>query len=106
MTRRKLTLIGATVGLAAFLAIGLLPSMLYGGYAAVMLSAALFGAPAAPTLAVRVLVVAGMVVGVSGGAALFSLAGAAVGAALGALVRAPEVRPAKLGPSAKVEPER
>ncbi len=106
MTRKKLTLVGAAVGLAAFLFVGLLPSMLYGGYAAVMLASALFGAPAAPTLGVRVLVVAGMVVGVSAGAALFALAGAAVGAALGALVKARGGgRAPKLGPPAKTEPK-
>ena len=37
MNRKTPTLIGAAVGLATFLAVALLPALLYGGYAGVLL---------------------------------------------------------------------
>ncbi len=94
MTRKTSTLIGAAVGLAAFLAIGLLPSLLYGGYAGVLLAGGIFGTPVESTPLVRALIVFGMVLGVTGVASLFAIGGAAAGAAIGALTRAaaPEVK--------------
>ena len=53
MTRKSFTLIGAAVGLALFLAIALLPSLLYGGYAGVLLAGGIFGTPVKATLLVR-----------------------------------------------------
>lgn len=100
MTRKGYTMIGAAVGLAAFLAIALLPSMLYGGYAGVLLAGAVAGAPVHATFVVRALVVLGMVAGVVGVGAVFTTGGAAAGAAVGTLVGAPPApekarRPAK-----------
>jgi hypothetical protein len=93
---RTATLIGAAVGLALFLAIGLLPAMLYGGYAGVLLASGIFGSPVNATFAVRALVVFGMVLGVTSVASLFALAGAAAGAAVSVLVSPrPEPRPAE-----------
>jgi hypothetical protein len=60
---RIYSLIGVGVGLAAFLAVGLLPSILYGGYAGVMLAGGIFGTPVDASMAVRALIVAGMVLG-------------------------------------------
>jgi hypothetical protein len=88
MNRKHYTLIGAAISLAVFLAIGLLPSLLYGGYAGVLLAGGIFGTPVAATLAVRGLVIFGMVLGVVGVGSLFAVGGAAVGAAVAALVRA------------------
>ncbi len=88
MTRKTSTLIGAAVGLAAFLAIALLPSLLYGGYAGVLLAGGIFGTPVESTPLVRALIVFGMVFGVTGVASLFAVGGAALGAAVGALTRA------------------
>lgn len=85
MTRR-LTLIGAALGLTAFLGIALLPALLYGGYAGVLLAGGIFGLPIVPTFLVRSLIVFGMVLGVVGVASLFTVAGAALGAAVGTLV--------------------
>jgi hypothetical protein len=95
MTRKTPSLIGAAAGLALFLPIALLPSVLYGGYAGVLLAGA-FGTPVSAGLGARVLIVCGMVVGVTLVAAVFAAAGAAAGAAIAALVRAstPEL-PAK-----------
>jgi hypothetical protein len=88
MTRRNATLIGAAVGLAAFVAIALLPALLYGGYAGVLLAGGIFGTPIKATLAVRALIVFGMVLGVTGVGALFAVGGAAAGAAASVLAGA------------------
>jgi hypothetical protein len=96
MTRKGYTLIGAAVGLAAFLGIALLPSLLYGGYAGVLLASGIFGAPIKATLVVRALIVFGMVLGVTAVGALFTVGGAAAGAAVGVLVGAPPMH-AKVG---------
>lgn len=91
MTRKTSTLIGAGVGLALFLAVALLPALLYGGYAGVLLASGIFGAPVKATLLVRGLIVFGMVLGVTAVASLFVVGGAAAGAAVSLLVsRAPE----------------
>jgi hypothetical protein len=85
MTRRTLTLIGAGVGLALFLVAGLLPALLYGGYAGVLLATGIFGAPVKSTLLVRGLIVFGMVLGVTAIASLFVVGGAAAAAAVSLL---------------------
>ncbi len=92
MNRKTPTLIGAAVGLAAFLAIALLPALLYGGYAGVLLAGGLFGTPVQPTFLVRALIVFGMVMGVTGVGSLFAVGGAAIGAAVSALA-APTEKP-------------
>ena len=80
-------LIGAVVGLVAFLAIALLPALLYGGYAGVLLAGGIFGTPVQPTFLVRALIVFGMVLGVTAVGSLFAVAGAAAGAAVGAVIK-------------------
>jgi hypothetical protein len=80
------TLVGAGIGLALFLAIALLPALLYGGYAGVLLAGGIFGTPVKATLAVRALIVFGMVLGVTSIASLFAVAGAAAGAAVSFLI--------------------
>jgi len=80
-------LIGAGIGLALFLAIALLPALLYGGYAGVLLAGGIFGTPVTASFAVRALIVFGMVLGVTAVGSLFAVAGAAAGAAIGALLR-------------------
>jgi hypothetical protein len=94
-TQTKLpSLVGAGVGLALFLAIALLPSVLYGGYAGLLLAGGIVGTPVQPGLLVRALVVFGMVLGVVGIASLFAVMGAVAGAAVGALTSAASRRPA------------
>jgi hypothetical protein len=85
MNRKTPTVIGAAIGLAAFLAIALLPALLYGGYAGILLAGGIFGTPVAPTFAVRALVIFGMSLGVLSVGSLFAVAGAVVGAAISAL---------------------
>jgi hypothetical protein len=81
-------LVGAGIGLAAFLAVALLPALLYGGYAGVLLAGGIFGTPVTASLGARALIVFGMVLGVTAVGSLFAVAGAAAGAAVGLLVRA------------------
>jgi hypothetical protein len=80
-------LVGAGIGLATFLAVALLPALLYGGYAGVLLAGGIFGTPVNASFAVRALIVFGMVLGVTAVGSLFAVAGAAAGAAVGALLR-------------------
>ncbi len=86
-TNKTPALIGAGIGLATFLAVALLPAMLYGGYAGVLLAGGIFGTPVSASLGVRALIVFGMVLGVTAVGSLFAVAGAAIGAAIGAVVR-------------------
>ena len=89
MNRKTPSIVGAAVGLALFLAIALLPALLYGGYAGVMLAGGIFGTPVVPTFAVRALIVFGMVMGVTGVGSLFAVGGAVAGAAVGVLAETP-----------------
>jgi hypothetical protein len=81
------SIVGAAVGVAVFLAVGLLPAMLYGGYAGVLLAGGIFGTPVAGLLA-RSLVVFGMVLGVTAVASLFTVLGAVAGSVVGVLAGA------------------
>jgi len=82
---RNATLVGAGLGLVLFLAVGLLPTVLYGGYAGVILASALHGGAVSASFAVNALIVVGMVLAVALVAALFAAAGAVAGAAVGVL---------------------
>jgi hypothetical protein len=85
MNRKTPSVVGAAIGLVLFLAIALLPALLYGGYAGVLLAGGIFGTPVQPTFLVRALIVFGMVMGAVGVGSLFAVGGAAAGAAVGAL---------------------
>jgi len=105
MTRKTSTLVGAGVGLFIFLAVALLPALLYGGYAGVLLASGIFGAPVKATLAVRGLIVFGMVLGVTAVASLFVVGGAAAGAAVSLLVsRPPEPAPERAAAKTEKNP--
>ena len=86
--RNVLPLVGVGLGLALFVAVGLLPAMVYGGYASVLLAGGLSGAPVQSSGAVRALIVLGMVLGVAAVGALFAVLGAAAGAAVRVLTLA------------------
>jgi hypothetical protein len=88
MNQRNYTLIGSAVGLASFLALGLLPALFYGGYAGVLLAGGIFGTPLQATFLVRALIAFGMVLGVVGVGGLFAVGGAAAGAAVSILAGA------------------
>ena len=88
MTYKTPTVIGAEVGIALFLAVAMLPALVYGGYAGALLAGGIFGTPVTATLAVRAVIVLGMVFGVIALALLFALGGTATGAAISALLGA------------------
>jgi hypothetical protein len=94
MNKKIPTLVGAGIGLALFLAVALLPAMLYGGYAGLLLAGGIFGTPVEPTILPRALIVFGMVLGVVAVGSLFAVLGAAAGAAVGALTSITVRRPA------------
>ncbi len=95
MTTKKIpTLVGAGIGLALFLAVALLPAMLYGGYAGLLLAGGIFGSPVQATLLPRALIVFGMAMGVVGVGSLFAVLGAVAGAAVSALTTATVRKPA------------
>jgi hypothetical protein len=93
MNRKLPSLVGAGIGLALFLALALLPAILYGGYAGLLLAGGIFGTPVQATLPVRALIVFGMALGVTGIGSLFAVMGAAAGAAVGALTSLATRRP-------------
>jgi hypothetical protein len=78
---------GGIVGLVTFLAVGLLPSIVYGGFAGVSLASAILGGPVDANLLGRGLVVFAMVVGLLGTAAIFIVIGAAAGSGVYSLAR-------------------
>jgi hypothetical protein len=89
MNRKTSTLIGAGLGLVLFLAVAMLPAMLYGGYAGVLLAGGIFGTPLAPTFLVRTLIIGGMILGTVGIASLFTVLGAVVGGGVSVLTEIP-----------------
>jgi hypothetical protein len=96
--QKTLTLVGAGIGLVAFLAVALLPSLLYGGYAGVLLAGSVLGTPVGTSLGVKALIVVGMVLGVTATAGFFSAVGAAGGAAIGVLTRGVAGRKTEVDP--------
>jgi hypothetical protein len=100
MNRKTPSIVGAAAGLALFLAIALLPALLYGGYAGVLLAGGIFGTPVQPTFFVRALIVFGMVMGATGVGSLFAVGGAVAGAAVGVLAETPARKAAAAAPKA------
>ena len=89
MKRNKMVAVaGAAVGIALFLAIGLLPAVLYGGYAGLLLGTGIFGAPLPEHIFARGLVAFGSLLGVFATAAVFAVAGAAAATGLGHIAAA------------------
>lgn len=95
MNKKIPTLVGAGIGLALFLAVALLPAMLYGGYAGLLLAGGILGTPVHATLLSRALIVFGMVLGVVAVGSLFAVLGAAAGAAVSALAKLSARTPAE-----------
>ena len=87
MNRRHYTLIGSAIGIAAFIAVGLTASIAWGGYAGRLLAEGIFGHGGESIIA-QALVVFGSIMAVVGIGGLFAVTGAALGAAVSALVRA------------------
>ena len=87
MTYRTFGFIGGLLGLIAFLAIGLLPSLVYGGFAGVILAAAVLGSPIGSGIMARALVAFGMLIGLLATGGLFVVMGSALSVAVYHLAR-------------------
>ncbi|MHB8877937.1 MAG: hypothetical protein ACYC8T_29940 [Myxococcaceae bacterium] len=81
----KASLVGVALGLLIFLTMALLPSLVYGGYAGLLLAGGIFGTPVEPSVLARGLVAFGMILGVVAVASIFAVGGAALGALVGSL---------------------
>jgi hypothetical protein len=89
MNRKTSTLIGAGLGLVLFLAVAMLPALLYGGYAGVLLAGGIFGTPLAPTFLVKTFIIGGMILGTLGIGSLFTVVGAVLGGGVSVLTELP-----------------
>ena len=89
---RAFSIVGAGAGVVLFLAIALLPSLVYGGVASVQLASGVFGMSGAPTTGMSVFIVLGMVVAVTAAGSLFATVGAVAGASFSSLIRVPQVQ--------------
>lgn len=79
---KMVALVGAGVGFALFLAVALLPALMYGGYAGLLLATGIFGNPVGTSILARGLVLFGMLLGVFGTGSVFAVAGAAAASAV------------------------
>jgi len=87
--------IGAMLGGLVFLVGGIVPGFYFGSYATVLMLSRLAGGPVEPSIIVRMLIVAGTVVGIACIGAVTIVSGAVIGTALGyvaALAGSPEGR--------------
>jgi hypothetical protein len=98
---KTVAVVGAAVGFALFLGVALLPALVYGGYAGLLLAGGIFGTPVPATLAARGLVGFGMVLAVFAAASVFTVAGAAVASFLAHL--APQAAPGQKKALARAE---
>ena len=80
------TFAGGVAGLILFLVVGLLPSLVYGGYAGLALASALIAGPIHASLVAQAIVVFGMVAGVMATGALFVLFGSVLASGVFALL--------------------
>jgi hypothetical protein len=78
--------IGAAAGLVTFLFVGLLPSILYGGWTGLVIAGAFFGHPVNMTVGAKILVGGGVVLGVIAVGALFTVIGSVIGSLAGAAI--------------------
>lgn len=72
----SITFLGGVMGLAIFMVVGLLPSLLYGGYAGLILGSAIFGTPIHENVFGQATVVLGVISGVLAIGGIFVLGGA------------------------------
>lgn len=80
------TKIGAGIGIVAFLAFGIIPGFYFGSYGTLVLLSHLMGGPVEPTTIVRMLTVAGTVLGIFCTGAVSIVLGSVFGTAMGYVV--------------------
>jgi len=95
--RDRFTFWGGALGLVAFAFVGLMPSLVYGGFAGAILAAGILGHPVDAGLLARGIVAFGMLIGLLATAALFVVTGAASGSGVHVLVDAVESFRARSG---------
>ncbi|OIP43020.1 MAG: hypothetical protein AUK47_03305 [Deltaproteobacteria bacterium CG2_30_63_29] len=77
------TYTGATGGFLAFLFLGAIPGLLYGGYMGLMMTASLFGTPVEPTMMAKLVTGGGMLIGLVSSLFFFLVMGALLGTVAG-----------------------
>ena len=77
---------GAMLGLMAFVFIGLVPAILYGGWTGLILSGSAFGHPVVMNTLNKIIVGIGALLGVVAVGSLFTVIGAALGTIVGSAV--------------------
>lgn len=102
------TYIGAGVSFIAYVLVGAVPGLLYGGYMGLMMSNALFGNAGTPTLIDRVVTGGGMALGLFATLFFFLVLGAFIGTVVGLpfapiLRRMAEARPETMLTTAQVK---
>jgi hypothetical protein len=80
------TKIGAGIGVAAFLAFGIIPGFYFGSYGTLVLLSHLVGGPVEPTTIVRMITVVGVVLGIFCTGAVSIVLGSVFGTAMGYVV--------------------
>jgi len=80
--------VGAVLGGIAFLIFGIVPGFHYGGYGTLMLLSKIIGGPVESTLAVRMFVVLGILLGILSLGFMSIVIGSVLGTASGYIVRA------------------
>ena len=83
-----ITFIGGILGLATFIGVGLLPSLLYGGYAGLILGSAIFGTPISATIFGQITVILGVISGALSVGGIFVIGGAILGSGAYSLITA------------------
>jgi hypothetical protein len=84
---KTLTYIGAGIGFAAFLVLGIVPGMLYGGYAGLAMAGNILGSPVEPTFLAKGITVGGIIFGTLASLFLFLVVGAFCGTIVGLVFR-------------------
>lgn len=87
--------IGAVVGIIVFLVFGIVPGFYFGSYGVLTALTHLFGGPVEPNIAVRVLLVVGVVLGIFCVGAVSVVVGSVFGTVVGYLTEALTSRRAK-----------
>ena len=85
-TMRVGTKIGAAIGVLGFLVFGIVPGFYFGSYGTLMLLSHLAGGPVEPTTIVRMLTVAGILLGIFCVGAVSIVLGSVFGTAMGYVV--------------------
>jgi uncharacterized protein involved in cysteine biosynthesis len=82
-----LTFSGAGLGFLAYLVLGVIPGLLYGGYAGLFMAGAMFGTPVESTLVVKGITFGGILLGGLASLFIFLVAGAFLGSVTALIAR-------------------